>query len=71
MEGRTLKADEFSFKVTSDEANAPMPEQTEVQNKADGSVNFGAIAYGKDDLGDATEKTFTYQVSESGEAAGC
>ena len=30
LEGRKLKADEFSFKFTSDEANAPMPEQTEV-----------------------------------------
>ena len=70
LEGRTLKADEFSFKVTSDEANAPMPEQTEVQNKADGSVNFGAITYGKNDLGDATEKTFTYKVKEYGNRPG-
>ena len=70
LEGRKLKADEFSFKFTSDEANAPMPEQTEVQNKADGSVNFGAITYGKNDLGDATEKTFTYKVSESGNRPG-
>ena len=70
LEGRKLKADEFSFKFTSDEANAPMPEQTEVQNKADGSVNFGAITYGKNDLGDATEKTFTYKVSESGNHPG-
>ena len=70
LEGRKLKADEFSFKFTSDEANAPMPEQTEVQNKADGSVNFGAITYGKNDLGDATEKTFTYKVKESGNQPG-
>ena len=70
LEGRNLKADEFSFKFTSDEANAPMPEQTEVQNKADGSVNFGAITYGKNDLGDATEKTFTYKVKEYGNRPG-
>ena len=70
LEGRKLKADEFSFKFTSDEANAPMPEQTEVQNKADGSVNFGAITYGKNDLGDATEKTFTYKVKEYGNRPG-
>lgn len=70
LEGRKLKADEFSFKVTSDEANAPMPEQAEVQNKADGSVNFGTITYGKNDLGDATEKTFTYKVKESGNRPG-
>ncbi len=70
LEGRKLKADEFSFKVTSDEANAPMPEQTEVQNKADGIVDFGAITYGKNDLGDATEKTFTYKVKEYGNRPG-
>lgn len=70
LEGRKLKADEFSFKFTSDEANAPMPEQTEAQNKADGSVNFGAITYGKNDLGDATEKTFTYKVKEYGNRPG-
>ena len=70
LEGRKLKADEFSFKFTSDEANAPMPDQTEVQNKADGSVNFGAITYGKNDLGDATEKTFTYKVKEYGNRPG-
>ncbi len=70
LEGRKLKADEFSFKITSDEANAPMPEQTEVQNKANGSVNFGTITYGKNDLGDATEKTFTYKVKESGNQPG-
>ena len=70
LEGRKLKADEFSFKFTSDEANAPMPEQTEVQNKADGSVSFGAITYGKNDLGDATEKTFTYKVKEYGNRPG-
>ena len=70
LEGRKLKADEFSFKITSDEANAPMPEQTEVQNKANGSVNFGTITYGKNDLGDATEKTFTYKVKESGNRPG-
>ena len=29
LEGRKLKADEFSFKITSDEANAQLPEQTE------------------------------------------
>ena len=70
LEGRKLKADEFSFMFTSDEANAPMPEQTEVQNKADGSVSFGAITYGKNDLGDATEKTFTYKVKEYGNRPG-
>ena len=70
LEGRPLKADEFTFNVTSDEENAPMPEKTEVKNEEGGNINFGTITYGKDDLGDATEKTFTYQVKESGEQPG-
>ena len=70
LEGRMLKADEFTFKIASDDANAPMPKQTEVKNRANGSVNFGTITYGKDNLGDATEKTFTYKVTESGNHPG-
>ena len=70
LEGRNLKADEFTFKVTSDDADAPMPKAREAQNRANGSVNFGTVTYGKDDLGDATEKTFTYKVSESGNHPG-
>ena len=70
LEGRPLKADEFTFNVTSDEENAPMPEKTEVKNEEGGNIDFGTITYGKDDLGDSTEKTFTYQVKESGEQPG-
>ncbi|MEF2834243.1 MAG: FctA domain-containing protein [Clostridia bacterium] len=70
LEGRPLKADEFTFNVTSDEENAPMPEKTEVKNEEGGNIDFGTITYGKDDLGDATEKTYTYQVKESGEQPG-
>ena len=70
LEGRNLKADEFTFKVTSDDADAPMPKAREAQNRANGSVNFGTVTYGKDDLGDATEKTFTYKVTESGKQPG-
>ena len=70
LEGRPLKADEFTFNVTSDEENAPMPEKAEVKNEEGGNIDFGTITYGKDDLGDETEKTFTYQVKESGEQPG-
>ena len=70
LEGRKLNADEFTFHVTSDDENAPMPEQTEVKNKANGRISFGTVTYGKDDLGDETEKTFTYKVSESGKQPG-
>ena len=70
LEGRKLNADEFTFHVTSDDENAPMPEQTEVKNKANGRISFGTVTYGKDDLGDETEKTFTYKVKESGNRPG-
>ena len=70
LEGRPLKADEFTFNVTSNDETAPMPEKTEVKNEEGGNIDFGTITYGKDDLGDATEKTFTYQVKESGEQPG-
>lgn len=70
LEGRSLQADEFSFTLTSEDENAPMPEKTEVKNDAKGQINFGTITYGKDDLGDEAEKTFTYQVKESGEQPG-
>lgn len=66
LKGRMLKADEFTFHVTSDDANAPMPEQTEVKNDAEGHVRFGNITFKTEDLGGETEKTFTYHVSESG-----
>lgn len=70
LEGRPLKADEFTFNVTSNDETAPMPEKTEVKNEEGGNIDFGTITYGKDDLGDETEKTFTYQVKESGEQPG-
>ena len=70
LEGRSLQAEEFTFTLTSEDADAPMPEKSEVKNDAKGQINFGTITYGKDDLGDATEKTFTYQVKESGEQPG-
>lgn len=40
----------FTFKVTSDDAHAPMPEHTTATNAADGSVDFGTIKFTLDDL---------------------
>ena len=40
----------FTFKVTSDDAHAPMPEHTTATNAADGSVDFGTIEFTLDDL---------------------
>ena len=39
----------FTFRVTSDDAAAPMPERTTAKN-ADGSVDFGTIEFTLDDL---------------------
>lgn len=70
LEGRSLQADEFTFTLTSEDENAPMPEKTEVKNDAKGQINFGTITYGKDDLGDEAEKTFIYKIQESGNQPG-
>lgn len=40
----------FTFTVTSDDAAAPMPERTKVNNTADGNVDFGSITFTLDDL---------------------
>ncbi|WP_302937984.1 FctA domain-containing protein [uncultured Senegalimassilia sp.] len=40
----------FTFKVTSDDAAAPMPERTTAKNAANGSVDFGTIKFTLDDL---------------------
>ena len=40
----------FTFKVTSDDAAAPMPERTTAKNAANGSVDFGTIEFTLDDL---------------------
>lgn len=86
-------ADKFTFTLSSDDPNAPMPEQTTATNDKDGNVTFGAIEFTLDDLNkalgtqdDAAEgdegidtqavggtprkHTFTYEVTESGSAAG-
>lgn len=66
----------FTFTVIGEEG-APMPASTSVHNDADGKVDFGKITFTLDDLNKALgekpekrEHTFTYTVTESGEAAG-
>ena len=70
LKGRSLQAEEFTFTLTSEDADAPMPEKTEVKNDAKGQINFGTITFDKDDLGDETEKTFIYKIQESGNQPG-
>ncbi|MDO4383809.1 MAG: FctA domain-containing protein, partial [Eubacteriales bacterium] len=70
LNGRPLSDGEFTFLISSDDANAPMPKQTEVKNTTSGSVSFGNITFTKDDLEDADSKTFTYKITESGTQPG-
>ena len=43
----------FTFTLSSDDPNAPMPEQTTATNDKDGNVTFGAIEFTLDDLNKA------------------
>lgn len=43
-------ADKFTFAVTADEADAPMPERTTATNDAAGNVDFGKIHFTLEDL---------------------
>ena len=56
LNGRALKAGEFSFTITAAEGT-PLPEVTTVQNAEDGSVTFGTIEY-------TAAGTYEYVVSE-------
>ena len=62
LEGvRPLAAGEFTFTISGD---GPLPASTTVSNEAGGAVKFGTIKFNKDNLGDSTEKTFTYTIAE-------
>lgn len=60
LEGRTLKDDEFKFRITVAEGskeNTPLPDETSVTNTADGSITFGTITFSK-------TGTYLYDVVE-------
>ena len=71
---RRLKENEFTFQIRAkDNANIPMPEETEDSNDENGKVVFGAIKYNTEDVITrdpvtedvrGTSKTFVYEVSE-------
>ena len=65
--GRPMKAGEFQFEIS---GNGPLPSNTIVSNDEGGAVRFGNIEFTKADLGDATEKTFSYTVHELGSKPG-
>lgn len=47
LTGRDLRADEFSFTISSKDEGAPLPEHATVSNAVDGSVKFGDITFAK------------------------
>lgn len=57
LEGRGLKAGEFTFTLTAEETDAPMPEVTTVTNDANGNVVFGDITY-------TAPGTYRYSITE-------
>ena len=60
LEGRTLKDDEFKFRISvaeGSEENTPLPDETSVTNTADGSITFGTITFSK-------TGTYLYDVVE-------
>lgn len=58
LEGRDLNADEFSFTLTAEETDAPMPAATTATNDADGNVVFGDITY-------TAPGTYHYSITEA------
>lgn len=62
-------AGKFHFTITA--ANgAPLPVQTNITNQADGTVDFGQIVYSQGILNGSKQKTFSYQVKETGSVPG-
>ena len=61
---RTLKEGDFEFTVECADG-APAPEKTVAKNDAGGAVSFGDIVFTKGDIGDASSKTFTYNITET------
>lgn len=60
----------FHFTISAATDGAPLPVQTDVTNQIDGTVDFGQITYNQGILGGAKQKTFHYQVEETGSAQG-
>lgn len=70
-------AGKFTFTLEAVTPGAPMPEKTTAKNDASGNVDFGKIKFGLDLLKGVTpaadgsrSKTFEYNVTETGSAAG-
>lgn len=60
LEGRDLTPDEFTFSLSAEETDAPMPAVTTATNDASGNVVFGDINFKQANVG----KTYHYYISE-------
>lgn len=60
----------FTFTVTSDDTEAPMPERTAVKNDANGNVDFGNIEFTLDDLNKALGSNGTRAADADDETKG-
>lgn len=63
-------AGKFHFTISPVTEGAPLPVQTNVTNQADGTVDFGQIVYSQGILNGSKQKTFSYQVKETGSVPG-
>ena len=59
----------FTFTVTSDDDDAPMPEQATAKNDANGNVDFGNIKFTLDDLNKALGTNGTRAADTAGQSA--
>lgn len=66
----TAIAGKFHFTISAVTEGAPLPVQTNVTNQADGTVDFGQIVYSQGILHGSKQKTFSYQVKETGSVPG-
>ncbi len=57
LTGKTMQADEFTFKLTALTAGAPMPASATATNDANGNIAFGTITYAK-------AGTYVYTIAE-------
>lgn len=62
LSGRDLNANEFSFTISSENKDAPLPEQTTVKNDKDGNIVFGNITF-------AEAGTYYYNIAEETDPA--
>lgn len=63
-------AGRFHFTISAVTKGAPLPVQTDVTNQSDGTIDFGQITYQQGILGGSKQKTFSYQVKETGSVPG-